>query len=332
MRLAVVGAGRIGRMHAGIATETPGIGEVIVADIDPERAAAVAASTGAHAAPSVDTALDRSDAVLIASATDAHVAIIRAALARGLPIFCEKPLAGSLGESITIAAEIESAGRPFQLGFQRRFDPAYLRAHEMITTGKLGTLYAIRLAGHDPAPPTESYVAASGGLLRDFSVHDFDLIRWLTGSDVAEVFVMGAIRAFPWFATYDDVDTAVATLRMTDGTLVALTVSRHDPLGYDIRTELFGSRDSVAVGLGPRTPIRSLEPGVPPPAGPAWSHFMERFESAYRAEIAGFVAVASGERSSPCTARDGVEALRTAEAATRSLKESRLVSLAEFLD
>ena len=135
---------------------------------------------------------------------------------------------------------------------------------------------------------------------------------------------------FPVFAKYGDVDTAVATLRLSGGALTVLTCARHDPLGYDIRAELFGSGDSVSVGLGPQTPMRSVEPGVPPPAGPPWKDFLMRFESAYAAEFAAFVALARHEIPSPCTARDGVAALRIAEAADRSLHEHRPVRLAEI--
>ncbi|HLO34698.1 MAG TPA: Gfo/Idh/MocA family oxidoreductase, partial [Candidatus Deferrimicrobium sp.] len=174
------------------------------------------------------------------------------------------------------------------------------------------------------------YIPQSGGLFRDFSIHDFDVIRWLTGREVVEVYADGDVRGFPVFAKYGDVDTAVATLRMDDGALGVLTVARHDPLGYDIRAELYGSKDSISVGLGPRTPIRSVEPGVPPQAGPAWPHFLDRFGAAYRAEFAAFVRVARGDEPSPCTARDGVQALRIAEAATQSLHEHRPVRVDEI--
>ncbi len=200
----------------------------------------------------------------------------------------------------------------------------------MVESGALGTLYAVRLAGHDPAPPHESYIPQSGGLFRDFSIHDFDILRWLTGDEVEEVYADGGVLGFPMFAKYGDVDTAVATLRLHRGTMAVLTVARHDPLGYDIRAELFGSGDSISVGLGPRTPMRSVEPGVPPPAGPAWPDFLDRFGEAYAAEFAEFMRVAMGETQSPCTAHDGVAALRIAEAATRSLHEHRPVRLEEI--
>ena len=330
MRVALIGAGRIGRLHAGLLAATPGVDGLVVADVDAARAAEVAAEVGATAAATIDAALDAADAVVIAAATDAHAALIRASIGRGLPTFCEKPLAFSLDETIAVASEIERSGVPFQLGFQRRFDAAYMEARRLVESGELGTLYTVRLAGHDPAPPHEAYIPASGGLFRDFSIHDFDVLRWLTGDEVVEVYADGGVRGFPVFAKYDDVDTAVATLRLAGGALAVLTVARHDPLGYDIRTELFGSKDSVSVGLGPRTPLRSVEPGVPPPAGPTWQNFLIRFEEAYRTEFAAFVEVARGTRPSPCTARDGVQALRVAEAATAALKEHRIVRVAEI--
>jgi myo-inositol 2-dehydrogenase/D-chiro-inositol 1-dehydrogenase len=330
VKVALLGAGRIGQLHARLLAATPGVDELLVADPQPARAVEVADQVGATAAASIEAAMDQADAVVIAAATSAHPELIRAAIGRGLPTFCEKPLAAELDESIALAGEIERSGVPFQLGFQRRFDPGYREARRLVDNGDLGTLYAIRLAGHDPAPPHEAYIPQSGGLFRDFSVHDFDILRWLTGNEVEEVYADGGVRGFPVFAKYGDVDTAVATLRLADGPFVVMTVARHDPLGYDIRAELFGSGDSISVGLGPKTPIRSVEPGVPPPAGPAWRDFLVRFESAYAAEFVAFVAVARGEAPSPCTAADGVAAVRIAEAATRSLHEHRPVRLAEI--
>jgi myo-inositol 2-dehydrogenase / D-chiro-inositol 1-dehydrogenase len=330
MRVALIGAGRIGALHARLLAATPGISAVVIEDAIPERAAAVARDVGAEAAASVEAALDGAEAVVIAAATDAHAQLIRTSIGRGLPTFCEKPLALDLGESIALCGEIERSNVPFQVGFQRRFDAGYREARRLVETGELGTIYVVRMAGHDPAPPHESYIPVSGGLFRDFSIHDFDVLRWLTGSEVDEVYADGGVRGFEVFAKYGDIDTAVATFRLASGAFAVLTVARHDPLGYDIRTELFGSKDSVSVGLGPRTPIRSVEPGVAEPAGPLWENFLVRFEDAYRAELGAFVRVARGEVQSRCTARDGVEALRLAEAATVAVKEHRIVRLAEI--
>ncbi|HYU48742.1 MAG TPA: Gfo/Idh/MocA family oxidoreductase [Candidatus Limnocylindria bacterium] len=330
MRVALLGVGRIGRFHARLLSQMRGVSDLVVADLLAARSAEVAAEVGATAAVSVEAALDRAKAVVIAASTDAHPALVRASIRRGLPTFCEKPLASNLAETIALAREIEASGVPFQLGFQRRFDAGYREARRLITSGDLGTLYAVRMAGHDPAPPLEAYIPTSGGLFRDFSIHDFDILRWLTGREVEEVYADGGVRGFEVFAKYDDVDTAVATLRLADGPFAVLTVARHDPLGYDVRTEVFGSKDSIAVGLGPRMPLRSVEPGVPAPEGPAWNGFLVRFEDAYRAELVEFLRVAQREVESACSARDGLEALRVAEAATRALQEHRIVGLAEI--
>jgi len=329
VRIGLLGAGRIGKMHAQVLSAIEAVDELLIADPDVSAAESLAAELGATAA-GVDTVLRRADALVIAAATDAHAELTRAGLERGIPVFCEKPLAADLANAIVLAGDIERAGTPFQLGFQRRFDAGYVEARRMVDSGALGTLYCVRMAGHDPAPPHESYIPVSGGLFRDFSGHDFDVLRWLTSDEVVEVYADGSVRGFPVFAKYGDVDTAVATLRMASGVLAVMTVSRHDPLGYDIRTELFGSQDSISVGLGPRQPIRSVEPGVPPPAGPAWPNFQERFAEAYRAEMRGFFAVARGEMETPCAARDGVESARIAEAATMALQEHRIVRLEEI--
>ncbi len=328
MRVAQLGAGRIGAMHAEILAGLVEPGALVVADVDLARAQAVATAVGAEAAE-IGPAIQSADALVIAASSTAHPELIRAGIARGIPVFCEKPLATDLEETKRLVDEIEASGIAFQLGFQRRFDAAYCEARRLVEDGSLGRLYVVRLAGHDPEPPHEAYIPASGGIFNDFSVHDFDVTRWLTGQEIEEVYADGGVLGFPMFAKYDDVDTAVATLRLSGGTRAILSVTRHDPLGYDIRTELFGSGDSVTIGLGPRTPMRSLEPGVPPPAGPAWSIFIDRFREAYENELRAFLRVARGEEESACTARDGLEAVRVAVAATRSLKEHRPVRISE---
>lgn len=329
MRIGLFGAGRIGKMHAEALAASDGIDGVIIADPDQEAAVRLADHVGATSEP-VDEAVAHVDGMVIAAASDAHAPLARTGIMRGLPIFCEKPLAPDLADAIELARDIEASGVPFQLGFQRRFDPAYIEARRLVDSGELGTLYCARFATHDPEPPHESYVPVSGGLFRDTSGHDFDVLRWLTGSEVEEVYADGSVRGFPMFAKYDDVDTATAMLRLESGALAVMTVARHDPLGYDIRTELFGSRDSISVGMGPRQPIRSVEPGVPAPGGPTWPNFQDRFADAYRAELDGFLALVRGEGASACTARDGVEASRIAEATTRSRLEHRPVRLDEI--
>ncbi len=330
MRIAIFGAGRIGPLHARTLLEHAAVERLTITDIVTERATRVAQELGISAVPSTDEALDGADAVVITVSTEDHPALIRAALERGLPTFCEKPLAANLAESLALMAEIEASDVPFQLGFQRRFDPAYVEARRLVASGELGTVYMLSLRSHDPEPASEEFIASSGGMFSDLSIHDLDILRFLTGSEVEEVFCLGSARGFPLYQQYHDYAMAVATMKLVDGTPVVLSWARHDPLGHDVRAEIFGSRDSVSVGLGPRMPLRSLEPGVPPPAGPPWHIFLDRWDDAYHDEMIAFIGVARGERPSPCSARDGVEALRIAEALTIAAAEHRLVSLAEI--
>ena len=253
-----------------------------------------------------------------------------AAVDHGLPVFCEKPLAFDLEETVDVVERVERARRVVHVGFQRRFDPAYVEARSRVETGSWARVYLVRLIAHDHEPPPDDYIPRSGGLFRDSSIHDFDALRWVTGVEVAEVYAVGSVRGFPIFAQYDDVDTAAVILTLADGTLGVLGQTRHDPVGYDIRMEVIGSRDSVSVGSGPRAPIRSLEAGADAPTAP-WSTFLTRFEAAYRAELLAFLRVARGEIPSPCTARDGLEAMRICrEAATLSRLERRPVRRAEL--
>lgn len=329
MKIAILGAGRIGLMHGRLLREQPDVEELVITDIDDARARETATAIGARLAPDVDAAMDGADVVVVAASTSAHAELVRKAVDRGLPIFCEKPLAFDLPETVDLVERIERAGATVQVGFQRRFDPAYVEARRLVESGALGTVYLVRLIAHDHEPPPDAYIPLSGGLFRDSSIHDFDALRWVTGREVEELYADGSVRGFPVFAQHDDIDTGAVMLRLTDGTLGVLSQTRHDPLGYDIRMEIVGSRDSVVMGLGPRTPIRSVEPGAEPLPGPAWDGFVPRFEIAYRAELLAFLRVVRGEIPSPCTARDALEAMRIAVAATRSRAEHRPIRLAD---
>ena len=303
--------------------------EIIVADVDPGRARELAAECNGRAVESVEEALDDADAVVIATPTNVHATLVRAAVERGLPTFCEKPLAFDLGETADLVGRVERAGVPLQVGFQRRFDPAYREARRLVEAGELGIVYLVRLIAHDHEPPPDAYIPTSGGLFRDSSIHDFDALRWVTGQEVVEVYATGSVRAFDAFARHGDVDTGAAILRLGDGTLGVLGQTRHDPRGYDVRMEIVGSRDSVTVGLGPRTPIRSLEPDAATAPGAAWTGFLDRFEVAYTEEVRAFVQVARGAIRSPCTAHDALEAMRISVAATQSLANGRPVCIAD---
>ncbi len=329
MKVGLLGAGRIGALHAGVLARDEDVDEILVGDADPERAEAVAAEVGGEAGKIEDVLGAGPDAVVIAASTPAHAPLIRAAVDAGIPAFCEKPIALGYEETVEVVDEVESSGATLQIGFQRRFDAGYSEAKRLVETGALGTIYSIRLATHDPEPPPEEYIPASGGIFRDLHIHDFDILRWLTGGEVDEVYATGSVRGFDFFAEHGDVDTSAALITMIDGAVAVLTGGRHDPLGYDVRAEVFGSKDSVAVGLDRRTPLRSVEPGMPSPEKPAYPNFQERFADAYAAEMRHFLSVVKGEAENPCTARDALEALRIAMAADLSLDEHRPVSPSE---
>lgn len=330
MRIALVGAGQIGRLHGALVAAEADVEDVLIADVDPDRMAETAAAIGGRVAESVEWALDHADAAIIAASTEAHGRLVMAAIERGLPTFCEKPLAFDLAETVELVHQVEARGAVVQVGFQRRFDPAYREARRLVESGELGTVYLVRLIAHDHAPPPEAYIPRSGGLFRDSSIHDFDALRWVTGQEVDEVYATGSVLGFPVFERYADVDTGAAILTLADGTLGVLSQTRHDPLGYDTRMEIVGSRDVVAVGLGQRTPLRSLEPDAPALTGPAWQTFFSRFESAYRDELTTFLRVVRGDVASPCTARDALQAMRIAVAAGRSHAEHRPIRLVDL--
>ena len=329
MRVGVIGVGRMGQTHAATLGTIEDVDQVLLTDVDPERAEKVAADVGARTVATVEELLASVDAIVISAASSAHADLIHASADAGLPTFCEKPITLDLDTTADVVEHVRRSGIALQMGFQRRFDAGFRAAHDLVVDGSLGVLYVLRMAGHDPAPPHEEYIPASGGIFRDFSVHDFDALRFVTGQETVEVFANGAVLNFPQFEKYGDVDTAVATLRLSGGTFGILSVTRHDPLGYDIRMELLGSGDSVAVGWDPRLPLRSVEPGMPPAPAEAYENFQQRFADAYRAEMAAFVEVAAGRGESACTAEDALEAMRVAVACDRSRAEHRPVLVEE---
>ena len=330
MRVGILGVGRIGQYHARVVRDHPDVTGIVVADADAARAGAVAEELGAQRAPDAERLLASVDAVVIATSTDTHAALIRAAADARVPAFCEKPIALDLRSASAVVRHVREREAVVQVGFQRRFDAGYTAARDAVRDGSLGTVYVIRVAGHDAEPPHESYIPGSGGMFRDLHIHDFDVARWVLGQEVTEVYATGAVLCHPMFAKYGDVDTTAATLAFDGGTLGVVTGSRHDARGYDVRIELFGSRDTVAAGWDARTPLRSLEPGGPPPPARPYAGFLDRFDAAYRSELNAFVELAHGRIPNPCTVEDAEIALRVALACERSRAEHRPVAVAEI--
>ncbi|MFF0288095.1 Gfo/Idh/MocA family oxidoreductase [Streptomyces sp. NPDC005262] len=331
MRIGLIGTGRIGSFHAGVLARHPEVDTLVVTDTDGARAAAVAARTGAAAAGSVAEVLRAGvDAVVIASATSAHAELIGTAARAGLPAFCEKPIALDPVGTLNALREVERAGSVLQLGFMRRFDAGYAAARSAVRGGALGRLHTVRAVTSDPAPPPAAYLPHSGGLFRDCLVHDFDILRWVTGREVVEVYATGSDAGPAMFRAAGDVDTAAALLTLDDSTLATATATRCNGAGYDVRMELAGELGQIAVGLDERTPLTSVEPQGPAAPAKPWPGFLERFAPAYEAELHAFVRVVQGEEANPCDGREALHALRIAEACELSRREHRPVAVAEI--
>ncbi|MBO3752261.1 Gfo/Idh/MocA family oxidoreductase [Streptosporangiaceae bacterium NEAU-GS5] len=318
MRVGLVGLGRIGAFHAATLAAHDLVDELIVADADAARAAGIAARHGATArsSPPYDA-----DAWLVATPTATHAALIKDACAHGIPVFCEKPAAPTVAQTLELLEAAE--GNLVHIGFQRRFDAEYQAAREAVRVGDLGEVHRVHVLTADPRPPAADYIPLSGGIFRDCHIHDFDMLRWVTGREVESVYATGANRGAGFFRAAGDVDESAALLTMDDGTLVTLQGSRYNGKGYDVRMEVAGTKGTFAVGLGPRAPLND----EPDP----WPDFQTRFEPAYAAEISAFLhAVATGGPS-PCTVDDALAALYVAEAADLSRREGRVVAMKEVV-
>lgn len=330
MRIGFLGAGRIGAVHATTLAGLDGVDELLIGDADGARARALAGAVGARAAAGVDEVFAaRPDALVIATATASHAVLIARAARAGLPTYCEKPIATDLPGTLAALRAVREAGTLLQLGFQRRFDAGYLAARRALRAGELGRLHTIRAVTSDAAPPAADFLPASGGLIRDCLVHDFDAVHWLTGRAVTEVFATGSAAGAAYFRAAGDVDTAAAVLTLDDDTLVTATATRYNGAGYDVRTELAGERAQWVIGLGDRTPFASAEPGGPPGPAHPWRDFADRFQAAYRAELAAFLQAVRGERGNPCSGDEALSALLVAEACELSRREHRPVQLSE---
>ncbi len=335
MRIGLIGLGRIGAFHADTLAGLPAVEELIVTDVvDAAVRAVTERIPKARAAGSPGALLDAGlDGVVIAASTTMHAELLLAAVEHGIPTFCEKPIAGTIDEAVKVRERISGAQVPVQIGYPRRFDPAFVAARDAVRAGELGRVHTVRSTTLDPAPPPAAYLAVSGGIFHDCAVHDFDAVRWVTGREVVEVYAAGAVDpAAPDEMYLDNGDfTTVSTLlTMDDGTIGVVSNTRTNARGYDVRLEVHGSADSVAAGLDDGLPLRSTQPGITWPAGPPHTFFMDRLAAAFRRELATFCEVAAGAVESPCTLDDALMTSWVAEAATLSARNLRPMRIEEI--
>ncbi|MCY3583449.1 MAG: inositol 2-dehydrogenase [Chloroflexota bacterium] len=330
--LGIIGAGRIGRVHADtLTTRVPGAKLHIIADIHAPSAKAAADDYGIPAHSDDPAALfdmPELDAVLICSSTDTHTRFIKMAAQAGKHIFCEKPIDHDLAEIDAALAAVDAAGVQLQVGFNRRFDANHIRLKQAIETGEIGAPQLLHIISRDPAPPPIDYIEVSGGMMMDMMIHDFDMCRFLLG-EVVEVFAMGACMVDPAIGAAGDIDTAKVMLRFENGVIGSIENSRQAVYGYDQRVEVFGSQGAASSGNRHANAV-TLSDGQSVRRDLPLNFFMDRYMDSYAAEMAAFVQAIATDQPVPVNGQDGRAPVLMAKAGLRSLRENRLVRLDEI--
>jgi len=332
IKVGVIGAGRIGKVHAETVTyRIPEARVIAVADIVEEAARRLAEQLHIPQATRDYREIladPQVDAVLVCSSTDTHAAIITEAAEAGKHIFAEKPIDLSLARIDQVLAAVEKAGVKFQVGFNRRFDPTFARVHQAIQNGEIGEVHLLHIISRDPAPPPIEYVKVSGGIFMDMMIHDFDMARFLVGAEVEEVYTRAAVRVDPAIGEAGDVDTAVVMLTFNNGVIATIDNSRRAVYGYDQRVEVLGSKGGVTAGnVFPNEvticTAEHVRRDLP------LNFFMDRYTESYEREIRAFIDAIVHDRPVPVGAADGRAPVLMALAARKSLAEHRPVRLSE---
>ncbi len=326
LAIGVIGVGRIGRMHARmIARETPRARLSAVSDVNAAGAAVVADEYGVPSL-SVDDLIDASDAVAIASATDAHVDLIVRAAEAGKAVFCEKPVSLDLAEVDRAAEVLDRTGVPFMVGFNRRFDPGHQAVHTAVASGRIGDVRVARITSRDPSPPPIDYVRVSGGIWVDMMIHDFDMAAFVVGSPVARVWAQGANLIDPQIQEAGDVDVGIAVLTHANGAITTIDVTREAPYGYDQRVEVLGSlgmalSDNERLNTAEIYLAHTTEKPVLP------NFFIERYDIAYHRMWKAFTHYVLDGGPSPVSLADGRAPVVVAAAAGESARTGLVVAI-----
>ena len=329
LKIGLLGAGRIGQVHAAAISAHPDSVLAAVSDVYVPAAEALATPYDAAVKSSDEIIADSAiDAVLVATSTDTHSDLIEAATRAGKAVLCEKPVDLSLARARVCLANAEQTGQPVMVGFNRRFDPNFALIKEGLAAGEIGKAELLSITSFDPAPPPVSYIKVSGGLFRDMMIHDFDMANFIMGEAPVSISATGSCVVDPEIGAAGDIDTAIVTLTYADGKLAVIKNSRRAGYGYDQRLEVLGADGLLqANNMLESSVVKSTTDGVVS-AKPTY-FFLERYMPAYRAEWAAFVEAMQANNPMPVTLEDGVQALAMAEAAKQSLDTGKPVALAD---
>jgi myo-inositol 2-dehydrogenase/D-chiro-inositol 1-dehydrogenase len=333
VNVGLIGAGRIGKLHAEhLALRIPQANLLAVSDAVLEAAQKCAADLDVPMFTQDHRAILEApdiEAVIVCSSTDTHTQMIEEAAAAGKHIFCEKPIDFDLARIDRALAAVEKAGVKLQVGFNRRFDPSFRRVRELVAAGEIGDPHILRITSRDPSPPPVEYVKVSGGIFLDMTIHDFDMARYLVGSEVEEIYAVGGVLVDPAIGEAGDIDTAVITLRFESGVVGTIDNSRQAIYGYDQRVEVFGSGGCVSAGNNyPNAVVVSDTRSVR--RDPPLNFFMERYVDSYIAEMEAFIACIQKDLTPPVSGGDGRIPVVMGYAARRSYEEHRPVRLDEI--
>ncbi|MCL7749948.1 inositol 2-dehydrogenase [Halalkalibacter alkaliphilus] len=330
LTLGIIGAGRIGRLHVDNLRLVPEIRVKSVSDvaIDHLQSWAEEKQIDVLTTDYKDLLNDPEiDAVFICSPTTTHANLIKEAAAAGKHIFCEKPVSFSVEETEEALAEVEKAGVKIQIGFNRRFDPNFRKVRSLVQDGTIGNPHILKITSRDPEPPNVDYVKSSGGLFMDMTIHDFDMARYLMGSEVVEVSAHGTVLVDQAIGEAGDIDTAIITLKFENGALGVIDNSRQAVYGYDQRVEIFGDNGTAQADNNRATNVEVSTAENVTKDKPLY-FFLERYTQAYIDEVTEFAKACLENTEITCTGFDGLQAERIAKAAKQSLETGKPVQLA----
>ena len=324
MKIAVIGAGRMGALRTEDLVKVGA--DITVFNRNLEGSKTLASKFKCRYEDMAQFKNGDFDGYVVATATDSHIGLLADLIPLGKPILCEKPISLTVEETDSVIADCKKFGTQIQVGFQRRFDPPISKAAKLVASGEVGTLYTMHMYAHDHLPSSLEFLEGSGSIYRDLHVHDFDLIRWITKSEISKVYATQAVREHKQYEKYSDADVSLISVTTASGVQIAITGTRHNPVGHDVRLEIFGSKDSLAVGLNQKTPIHDID-GEMSFAAVRYQGFIERFRDAFAAETKAFYQFVAGKIPNPCPPESAREALRVAIACEESIRTGQSISL-----